>query len=72
MASPFPSWKGPAQDRVVGHHWFTHVDQPSEGRFDGENSNYGVVNIRDEAYAPLVDAMTRLNREAVKLRAEAE
>jgi len=56
---------------VVGYHWFTHVDEPAEGRFDGENSNYGVVSIRDEAYLPLVDTMTRINREAVQLHAGA-
>ena len=32
---------------VVGYHWFQYTDQPKEGRFDGENSNYGVVNIVD-------------------------
>lgn len=46
---------------VVGYHWFEHADQPAEGRFDGENSNYGVVNIADEPYAALVDTMTRVN-----------
>ena len=32
---------------VVGYHWFEHADQPAEGRFDGENSNYGMVTIED-------------------------
>jgi agarase len=31
---------------IVGLHWFAWNDQPVEGRqLDGENSNYGVVNI---------------------------
>ena len=38
---------------VVGYHWFEHADEPKEGRFDGENSNYGVVNIKDEVYQEL-------------------
>lgn len=46
---------------VVGYHWFQHCDQPAEGRFDGENSNYGLVTIADEPYAPLVAALTGLN-----------
>jgi len=39
---------------VVGYHWFQYADQPAEGRFDGENSNYGLVNIRDEPWKTLV------------------
>jgi hypothetical protein len=52
---------------VVGYHWFKHADQPVEGRFDGENSNYGLVTIRDEVYEELVAAMTRVNRQAEQL-----
>ncbi len=57
---------------LVGYHWFEHVDEPKEGRFDGEDCNYGVVNIRDDPYAVLVDAMTRVNAEAVALHAAAK
>ena len=32
---------------IVGYHWFEHADQPAEGRFDGENSNFGTVTIED-------------------------
>lgn len=46
---------------VVGYHWFKHVDQPKEGRFDGENSNYGITTITGEVYAPLAAAMIRVN-----------
>ena len=31
---------------VVGYHWFEHADQPAEGRFDGENSNFGTGDDR--------------------------
>jgi agarase len=51
---------------LVGYHWFEHADQPAEGRFDGENSNYGIVNIRDELYEDLANAMKRVNLEAEK------
>ncbi|HIE09380.1 MAG TPA: hypothetical protein EYP65_05970 [Armatimonadetes bacterium] len=38
------------QPHIVGLHWFKHSDQPHLGRFDGENSNYGLVNLRDDLY----------------------
>jgi len=46
---------------VVGYHWFEHADEPAEGRFDGEDSNYGLVTIEDEPYALLVETMARVN-----------
>ena len=55
-----------ASPLLVGYHWFEHADQPAEGRFDGENSNYGIVNIRDELYEDLANAMKRVNLEAEK------
>jgi hypothetical protein len=57
--------------RVVGVHWFEHADQPAEGRFDGENSNYGTVTIDDRVYAELTAAMTRVNTAADTLHAAA-
>jgi hypothetical protein len=52
---------------LVGYHWFEHCDEPKEGRFDGENSNYGVVNIHDEVYTNLTEAMTEINAHAESL-----
>jgi hypothetical protein len=46
---------------MVGFHWFEHADQPKEGRFDGENSNYGLVTIKDRPWESLVETMTRVN-----------
>jgi agarase len=56
---------------VVGYHWFEHADQPAEGRFDGENSNFGTVTIEDEAYAELTETMTRVNAAAEQIHAQA-
>ena len=56
---------------VVGYHWFEHADEPKEGRFDGENSNYGVVNIHDEVYGELTGIMQVINRKAEVLHAGA-
>lgn len=49
---------------LVGYHWFEHADQPAEGRFDGENSNFGTVTIEDRVYDELTAAMTAVNAEA--------
>ena len=43
---------------LVGYHWFQYSDQPAEGRFDGENSNHGVVNGKDEPWTVLVGPET--------------
>jgi len=47
--------------RLIGCHWFEHADQPAEGRFDGENSNFGTVTIDDRPYERLVAAMREVN-----------
>ncbi|MDF3057998.1 MAG: agarase [Rariglobus sp.] len=52
---------------VVGYHWFKHVDQPREGRFDGENSNYGLLTIDGKPYEPFVQTVTRVNALAESL-----
>jgi hypothetical protein len=47
---------------VVGDDWFEYVDEPYNGRTgDGENSNFGVVNVDNQPYEPLVDAMTLMH-----------
>jgi len=55
------AWMG--QPFFVGYHWFRWMDEPKEGRFDGENGNYGLVDIRDEPYDVFVKAVTRINRD---------
>ena len=56
---------------IVGFHWFEHADQPAEGRFDGENSNFGIVSINDEAYEELTRTMKSVNAEAEVMHATA-
>jgi len=46
---------------MIGYHWFEHADEPKEGRFDGENSNYGLVTIEDRPWDILVRRMTQVN-----------
>jgi len=56
---------------LVGYHWFEHADQPAEGRFDGENSNFGTVTIIDDVYEDLTRTMASVNAEAEDLHAAA-
>lgn len=44
----------------VGHHWFLYADQPPEGRFDGENNNFGLVNEKDEPYTLLTERSAKM------------
>lgn len=53
-----------ARPYILGYHWFSWADQPPGGRFDGENSNYGLLDIYNTPYAPLVEALKDINEEA--------
>ncbi len=55
---------------AIGYHWFEWADEPAQGRFDGENSNYGLVNIHDRPYAQFVAAVRRANAAAVNIHAQ--
>jgi hypothetical protein len=35
---------------VVGAEWFQYFDEPPRGRFDGEDYNFGLVDIEDRSY----------------------
>ena len=51
---------------IIGFHFFELIDEPAAGRFDGENSNLGIVNVNDIPYAPVVNAFQNANRLAAK------
>ncbi|MGC9328112.1 MAG: hypothetical protein ACP5I1_10800, partial [Candidatus Hinthialibacter sp.] len=57
------------QPFIIGYHWFEYADEPAEGRFDGENSNYGLVNIQDEPWEILTNEMTKTNRQVERMHA---
>lgn len=47
---------------LVGYHWFQYFDQSPQGRsFDGENSDYGIVDIYDKEYELLTAEMIKVN-----------
>lgn len=52
---------------AVGYHWFEWCDEPKEGRFDGEDSNYGLVNIHDQPYMQFVTAVKAANSAAISV-----
>jgi hypothetical protein len=51
---------------VVGADWFQYYDEPTHGRFDGENYNFGLVDIHNQPYGPLTSAAQSLNLTAIK------
>ena len=54
---------------AVGYHWFKWSDEPKEGRFDGEDSNYGLVNEQDQPYDAFVSEAKAVNAEVVSAHA---
>jgi hypothetical protein len=46
---------------VIGADWFQYYDEPPGGRFDGENFNFGLVDIDDRPYEELVGAIRGLD-----------
>ncbi len=54
----------------VGFHWFEYRDEPKEGRFDGENSNYGIVRVDFTPWDVLAKRMTEVNARMEQLHAK--
>lgn len=53
-----------AEPMLVGYHWFQWADQSPQGRFDGEDSNYGIVDIEHRPYELLLSTMREVNERA--------
>nr|WP_166468205.1 agarase [Bradyrhizobium symbiodeficiens]QIP07850.1 agarase [Bradyrhizobium symbiodeficiens] len=60
-----------SKPNVIGYHWFEHADQPVQGRFDGEDSNFGTVTIDDQVYGELTEMMRKVNAAAERIHAAA-
>lgn len=54
---------------VVGLHWFQFFDESPQGRFDGEDGNYGIVDIRNGRYETLLEAMRSAHAKVGEVRA---
>ena len=46
---------------VIGADWFQYSDEPTHGRYDGENFNFGLVDIHDRPYEALTKAASALD-----------
>ncbi len=56
---------------VVGTHWFQYYDHPKGGRPDGEDYDFGLVDIDDRPYEQLTAALGAANRQAPLIHARA-
>ena len=55
---------------IVGLHWFQYYDHPKGGRGDGEDYNFGLVDINDQPYEEVTETFRRLNPRLAKLHEE--
>jgi len=53
---------------IIGADWFQYYDQPTHGRFDGENFNFGLVDINDRPYEALASVASTLDLAGSKTR----
>jgi agarase len=54
---------------LVGDDWFQYVDEPQNGRTgDGENDNFGMVDVNDQPYPTMVAAMQLMHAETAPNR----
>ena len=60
-----------AISEIVGVHWFQYYDHPKGGRGDGEDYNFGLVDIDDRPYERLTAALAVANRRAPRIHASA-
>jgi hypothetical protein len=55
---------------VVGAHWFQYYDHPKGGRPDGEDYDFGLVDIDDRPYGRLTASLAAANRQAPEIHAQ--
>jgi hypothetical protein len=60
-----------ALPEIVGAQWFQYYDHPKGGRPDGEDYNFGLVDIDDRPYEQLTEALAAANRAAPAIHAAA-
>jgi hypothetical protein len=56
---------------IVGAQWFQYYDHPKGGRPDGEDYDFGLVDIDNRPYRRLTAALSEANREAPAIHAAA-
>jgi hypothetical protein len=58
-----------AVPEIVGTHWFQFADHPTGGRADGEDYDFGLVDVDNRPYEHLVGALARANEAAPAMHA---
>jgi hypothetical protein len=56
---------------IVGTHWFQYYDDPKGGRPDGEDYDFGLVDIDNRPYRRLTEALAAADRQAPAIHAAA-
>jgi hypothetical protein len=56
---------------VIGAHWFQYYDHPKGGRLDGEDYDFGLVDINDRPYRRLTSALAIANQQALAVHSSA-
>lgn len=59
------------EPQIVGMHWFQYYDHPQGGRDDGEDYNFGLVDINDRPYETLVEASRDINLRVADIHQQA-
>jgi hypothetical protein len=54
---------------VVGADWFQYYDEPPHGRYDGEDYNFGLVDIHDQPYEEVTALFSQFDASDAKTRA---
>lgn len=57
---------------IVGLHWFEWSDESPKGRFDGEDCDYGLVDIHDHEYSLVTKEHAKLNLIAAALHKKSD
>jgi hypothetical protein len=58
--------------QIIGADWFQYHDEPRHGREDGENFNFGLVDIFDQPYSNVTAAVAGLDVRLLKGRSQPE
>lgn len=56
---------------VIGMHWFQYYDHPKGGRPDGEDYDFGLVDIDDRPYEQVTEAFAAINPKVPAIHAAA-
>lgn len=56
---------------IIGTHWFQFYDQPTTGRFCGENMNFGLIDIGDTPHWEVINACRKMGAAMYTIRTEA-